>query len=631
MVKKSRLRVQKESKGRRVVLYAVLTGVLFCCSYYAVYHYGWVDDLKEIVLNAKKSLGPGAFVRGVIYDRNLKQFAFTKERVAVYVRTREIDSITDTAIALASVLSLDSNKLIERLEGGALRVWVAEDISTKEEEEVKRLGLSGVYLQKDQKRYYPNREQAAHLIGFVEDGIGLSGVEYHYDRLLAKRKLEQGEGQITAHAQDLVLTIDLKIQTIVEDMVRDIVGNRKRARAAAYLVESGTGEIIAGAQYPSFDPNSFTNFSRNTMENLFFSPIFLPDDFRLFFRDCAALGDGTIGPMSQGTWPVYAADKRLGRQLQLWEGLQLSENTRADFFTVKEGSSVLTTGQFRLGNEEFDFGLIPEVTTPMNLLVAFSVLLNGPFQRSPHVVKKIFDTRSGAEVLVSSEQGLDSAGENNISFTASSEITGLFEANSMVRQSSSFYFRDDIVVAEKQTNGFYKMSLNDITFLTVPAGESELNMLVVFQDRPDGVYGRDYEKVDVVGIVDKKIQRIAVLQMVAGSIEDVHEPEFLDTENYQESGVVLDIESVTDNEVVDVFLPREMPDLRGISLRKSLRMLKGLPLSVSIEGSGWVVKQTPPPGTPLEKVTSCRIILERQKHIRPAKISEDVRNKEKPE
>ncbi len=631
MVRKSRLRVQRESKGRRVVLYAVLTGVLFCCSCYVVYHYGWVNDLREIVRNARKNLGPDAFVRGVIYDRNLKQFAFTRERVAVYIRTREIDSITETAIALASVLPLDSNRLIEQLESGSLRVWVAEDISTKEEEGIKRLDLAGVYLQKDQKRYYPNREQAAHLIGYVEDGIGLSGVEYHYDRLLAKRKLEQGKGQVTAHAQDLVLTIDLKIQAMVEDMVREIVGNRKRAKAAAYLVESGSGEIVAGAQYPGFDPNSFTNFSRNTMENMFFSPIYLPDDFRLFFRDCAALGDGTAGAMSQGTWPVYAADRRLGRQLQLWEGLQLSENTRADFFTTKAGSSVLATGQYRLGNEEVDFGLIPEVTTPINLLVAFSVLLNGPFQRSPHVVKKIFDTRSGAEVLVSSEQGLDSAGENDISFTASSEIVGLFEANSMVHQSSSFYFRDDIVVAERQANGFYKMSLNDITFLTVPAGESDLNMLVVLQDRPDGVHGRDYEKVDVVGIVDKKIQRIAVLQMVADNIEDMHEPELLDTENYQEGRVVQDIESVTENEAVDVFLPREMPDLLGVSLRKSLRMLKGLPLSVSIEGSGWVVQQTPPAGTPLEKVTSCRIILERQKHIRPARISEDVRNKKKTE
>jgi cell division protein FtsI/penicillin-binding protein 2 len=133
MAKRSRLRVHKGNRGRRVLLCIFLLGLFFTVCYSLNKKYEIIDLLQDITGRGVGPLSPSVIERGSLYDRNLKLLAVTMERVAVFVRTREVESISDTALSLASALALDRNTLIDQLESGVLRFWVAEYISEEQE------------------------------------------------------------------------------------------------------------------------------------------------------------------------------------------------------------------------------------------------------------------------------------------------------------------------------------------------------------------------------------------------------------------------------------------------------------------------------------------------------------------
>lgn len=622
MSRQSRLRVQREKRGRRFFVYLCLIGLFGFACYQIDQKYQVVHSIIQFWEKAGNPLLRTSPGRGSIYDRNLKQIAVSMERVAVFVRTREVESITDTAIALADALSLNSNKLINQMESGALRLWVAEDISQEQEEAVKKLNLPGVHFQKEIKRYYPNGSHAAHLIGFVEDGIGLSGVEYHYDRLLATRKLQEQKAQKPLSVgQDLVLTIDLKIQNILEEIVAKIGKTGSGIKVAAYLVESESGEFIGGAQYPGFDPNSFTRYNRKAIENLFFEPLFLPDKFRLFLRDSAAFYLQSEVIYTPGKWAVAAPSAKLGNQLRLWEWLKLGENSKVDFFTPKSGSFPIWLNQERVKQGEPSFGLIPEATTPVNLLTAYSVLLNGRFDHFPFVVKEVLDIKTGEKVLLSPEAPSPEADEDFPSEPLPA-VKRLFQSQALFRDSSAHYFRDEILVATPVKRGLHQFQVNDLTFITIPAGERELDLLVVVQRNPVMVSKKPEKKLRIVDIVNPKVRRMSILHQVAGSVEDVLEPEIIDEGNYQG---IIEKEKEIQNSLQKMQSDEKklliMPDLVGMSLRKSLRSLEGLPLKISIEGTGVVAKQIPAAGASLKGVRACRLVLQSREILSPEKMS----------
>ena len=619
MTKQSRLRVQKKRKNRKLIFFV---GLLCVFLYQAEHHYQVTTQLRGILTQAKKKFAENVLDRGTLYDRNLKQLAVTMDRVSVFVRIREVDSIADTAASLASILSLDRDKLKGQLESGVLRLWVAKDISQAQELAIKDLDMPGIHLQKEEKRYYPNGSQAAHLIGYVEDGIGLSGVEFYYDRLLATRKIQQQKEQKPlSNTQDLVLTIDLKIQKILEDLVVAISENEDARKVAAYIIESGTGELIAGAQYPGFDPNSFTKYTQRAIENMFFTPLFLPDAFRVLLRDSAYLYEQAGKDEASLPWSVGSEGGSLGGQLQLWEWLKLGEKSRTDFFATKTSTGKTMKKMRRIGKDDISFGLIPETTTPMGLLAAYSVLLNGVSDRSPFVVKKILDVESREEVLLDGVEP-DEPVVDTFPHEPLSEVRKLYESMAKREESSSSFLRDTVLLGTDSSAGSHQFSVNDLTFLTIPASSHELDMLVVVQRDPKTVQEKKKKGRRLEQIIDEKVDRISVLQQISATIADVVEPERNEEGNFQAKNVK---KSSVDrkNEVDSITsIPGAMPDLIGLSLRKGLRLLDGSPIVINIEGTGQIIQQSPLPGTPLKQNMECRLILRRHEDMNLDKLSE---------
>jgi cell division protein FtsI (penicillin-binding protein 3) len=622
MIKKSRLRIQKPKKGRRVVLYLLILVVFGAVGHQLEQYYGITSYLKEVLHTIKSTFSQSGPGRGTFYDRNLKQLAVTLERVSVYARTREIDSIKETATHLSEVLALDKDKLEDQLESGVLRLWIAKDISQEQEVSIKNLQLPGVYLQRDEKRYYPNDLKAAHFVGYVENGIGLSGVEYYYDRLLASRKLkQQEEKQPLSDSLDLVLTIDLKIQDILENLVRDISESEQAEKVTAYLLESGTGEIIGGAHLPGFNPNNFAKYSQEQTENMSLVPLCIPAKFRLFLRDATMLHAHSVDGVSPSAWSLVPDNNDLGSQLRLWERLGLGQSAETDFYVPAQPGKTAVSQQKPVIASTAYFGFVPESATPLSLLTTYSVLLNKGKKIRSFVVKKILDKETGVEVLLSGKE--DSGGQSDSWSDAEGDIIeSLFRSQARQGVSNTYFFRDDILVSVDH-GGRHQFLTNDLVFVNIPAGSNDLNMLIVVQRPPRGVSrGGVKKEKSLEQIIEEKVERLSVLQQIGKSVADVVEAEVGDEDNYQGKNR-LATEFSGSGKIVEKekSVPGVMPDLEGLSLRKSLRLLQGINVKLNIQGTGRVVTQRPLPGTSLKGITECVLILENQENIAPEKLS----------
>ncbi len=624
MVKKSRLRTQKQKKGRWVILYLLISLILGTGVYQLDQYYGITTYLKDALSSIQKTFHQGGPVRGTLYDRNLRQLAVTLERVSVYAKTREIDSIKETATRLSEVLVMDMDRLEDQLKSGALRLWIAKDINQQQEVSIKNLHLPGVYLQRDEKRYYPNDYMAAHIVGYVEDGIGLSGVEYYYDRLLANRKIKQQEKkQTSSDMPDLVLTIDLKIQDILESIVRDIGKNEQAEKVTAYLLESETGEVIGGASLSGFDPNAFTRYSPVQMENMFLVPLPIPLKFRLFLRDATVLHAQNMNGIVPTTWSLAPEGADLASQLRMWEWLGFEEQMETDFHVPAESGKKELSQQKPVFRSTESFGLVPESATPLQLLTTFSVLLNNGKKIHPFVLKKVLDQEQGSAILLS-ERKQDGRQSDSWSDADGNIIKALFRSQARHTESNTLFFRDDILVSVKH-GGQDQFLVNDLVFVTIPAGRTDLTMLIVVQ-RPPGIVSKDErgKEKTIEQIVAEKAERISVLQQVSKSVADVVEPEIGGEDNYQGKKRLVtesaDGKKVTEGNTASAV----MPDIKGLSLRKSLRLLQGLNLNLRIQGTGKVTAQNPLPGTALKGVTECLMILEDQENVSPKKLSKGL-------
>jgi cell division protein FtsI (penicillin-binding protein 3) len=615
MTKQSRLRVQGAKRGRRIILCAALVAVAGLAGWYLEQRHGLLTSCQHALASISKKLTPKSSRRGEFYDRNLKQIAINKERVSVYIRTQELKSVTETVMELAPILSLDEETLKGQLESGALRIWIAEDISQDQEIALKAKRLPGVYLQREQKRVYPNKSQAAHLIGYVENGIGLAGVESYYDRIMATGR--PGKEKVRFNApQDLVLTLDLKIQDVLDGLVEEIRKFHKAKKVLAYVMDSNTGEVIGGAQLPGFDLNAFTQYPREVLEDQFVAPILLPDKFRAFLRDAALLQDQAEAAGASIPWSLRPVEKTSGKQVQLWQWLGLNETAATDFHS--QSGEVAQSDQHPLLPSQPSLDMVPEQSTPLNLLTAFAVLLNQGRVIKPFVVQKSLDVESGAEVTLADNEGerAGRAAQGRRFF----DLEGLFASQARQGEGGSLFFRDRMLSA-KTSAGLNKVQATEVLLVKIPSGGNEMTLLVTAVYDPAEPKAKNATmQTSIEELVEEKVERIAILQEVAKTVADVVEPELHDEGYYQQQNRNSNRVKASGNKARGAHAAI-MPDLRGMSLRKSLRQLQGVNVKINIQGTGKVVMQKPAPGTNLAGGAECTLVLQKVEDLTLEKLS----------
>lgn len=258
--------------------------------------------------------------RGPIVDRNGMPLALTVEVDSVFANPAEVKDPEGTAVRLAPVLGIDARQLALRLRRDARFVWLKRLVSPAEAQAVRDLGLEGIQTTREPQRFYPGRRLAGHLVGFVGyDSRGLDGLEHEYDAVLrsetrvlrgvrdARGRLvfSDGLGDLEApQAQRVELAIDRTLQYIAEQELEAALAAFEGRAGSVVVMDPRTGEVLALASAPAFDPNRYGDADADARRNRALTDRYEPGSTLKMFTMAAILESGLVGPEEQ----VYCED-----------------------------------------------------------------------------------------------------------------------------------------------------------------------------------------------------------------------------------------------------------------------------------------------------------------------------------
>jgi cell division protein FtsI (penicillin-binding protein 3) len=311
-------------------------------------------------------------LRGEIQDRNGQRLAISADVESIAAFPRAIQDRRRAARRLAVALRLGSGEVADRLSPRRRFVWIKRWVTPVEAERVRRLGLEGVNLLTERKRFYPSRDLAGSLLGFVgHDRKGLSGVELAYDAVLRGRPTElqavrdahgalavrDGRAGEASSGTPLVLALDARLQRFAERAL-DRALERVRARRGTLLaLDPRSGELLAAADRPGFDPNRFWLEQPSRYRAGAFVDAFEPGSTLKPFVVTLALEAGAVRPQDRfdcenGTWRVrdrVLHDYRPHGVLDVRGIVRVSSNIGAAKIAERLGSERLVAGLRRLG------------------------------------------------------------------------------------------------------------------------------------------------------------------------------------------------------------------------------------------------------------------------------------------
>jgi stage V sporulation protein D (sporulation-specific penicillin-binding protein) len=480
--------------------------------------------------------------RGRILDRNYKTLAVSVGADAVYALPESIRDVVGTARQLAPYLSVSEEELRKLLSSKSTSVWLARGLTVETAEAIRKLGLPGIRIVQRPQRYYPQGSLAAHVVGIAgTDNQGLEGIEYFYEEILrgrpgqqaterdaAQRSIPGGETQFVPPepGHDVVLTIDTVIQYIAETRIQQAVISSKSERGLVLAMNPKTGEILANAIYPTFDPNYYQEVSAERRRNVAVTDQYEPGSTFKFVTAAAALDLGITDfnrTFESGVaWEVGGGKVRnLNGQsfgsLTFREAIERSDNITFAKLSVEMGPQ-----SFHRYIQSFGFGrrlgvdfpgeiagtvLSPNRTgatlqwantgfgqgiavTPLQLLSAMSAVANGGSLMKPYFVKEILDAH-GKLVQKSQPEVLDTPVDTETA-RAVSELLRSVVANGNGNRADipGYHVAGKTGTAEVPEGGAYG---NDIIASFVgfaPVDDPALAILVVlYKPKVESAYG----------------------------------------------------------------------------------------------------------------------------------------------
>ena len=248
-------------------------------------------------------------VRGNIYDRNGRELAMTVAVDSFFAVPSEVPDIHAAATILGRVLRSDASEIENRMKASHAFAWVARKLDPATAARIRSLNLKGIYPQKESKRFYPKHELAAQVLGYVGlDDEGLGGVEREFDAKLrgkpgtmlismdAKRRWFGRVEKDPDPGENVVLTIDERIQYIAERELDKAMAESHPLSGTVVVENPRTGEILALASRPTFDPNLFNRADRNSLKDRAVSDIYEPGSTFKLVTLAAALDEKITNP-----------------------------------------------------------------------------------------------------------------------------------------------------------------------------------------------------------------------------------------------------------------------------------------------------------------------------------------------
>lgn len=400
-------------------------------------------ELRQLLKNQHEKTVALSPKRGTIYDRKGEALAASVEVDSLYARPAEVKNQKSTARKLSVILGDPTTKILSKLKSRKNFVWIKRKISPQQSLQIQKLDLAGLGFIKESQRFYPNKELAAQLLGFVGmDSQGLEGMEHKYEKVLKGKSgylmvnkdalgrdlFPEGITRVASlQGYDLVLTIDKTIQFIVEKELQAAVDNSGAKGGIAVVIDPWTGEILALAIAPRFNPNQISRFAPQVWRNRAITDVFEPGSTFKTFLVASALEEQIIKPRDvyfceNGSYPFggkiihdthpygwlsvtkiikYSSNigaskisKHIGRErfYQYIRKFGFGEETGIEFPGEVSGFVSLPYHwpEFKLGTIAFGQGIS---VTAMQIVTAYGSIANGGLLMRPYIVKKIHDEK----------------------------------------------------------------------------------------------------------------------------------------------------------------------------------------------------------------------------------------------
>ncbi|KRG09790.1 stage V sporulation protein D [Lederbergia galactosidilytica] len=584
--------------------------------------------------------------RGEILDRNGVSIAENKSAPTVYVIPRQIEDPAGTAEKLAKVLDGSKEEIYQRVSKNSSieRLPEGRKITFEKAKEVQALDLKGVYIAEDSKRHYPFGKYLSHVLGFTGiDNQGLAGLELYYDKEL---KGEKGSVQFFSDAKgkrmpemsdefdapedgyNLKLTIDTKIQSIIERELDNAEAQYNPDGIISIAMDPNTGEILGMSSRPSFDPADFhpADFQNVPQEvynrNLPIWSTYEPGSTFKIITLAAALEEGKVD-LEEEHFHDHGSVKVGGANLRCWKSGGHGDQTFLEVVQNSCNPGFVELGQ-RLGKEKlfdyirgFGFGektgidLAGEGTgilfkmdqvgpvelattsfgqgvsvTPIQQVAAVAAAVNGGTLYQPYIAKELVDPRTGEVVMrktpVSKRKVISESTSKEVRHALESVVAQGTGGNAFV----DFYrVGGKTGTAQKAKDGRYLENNYVVSFIGFAPADDPQIVVYTAVDNPKGT-------VQFGGTVAAPI--------VGNILEDALQAMDIKPRENQ-----IEKEKKWNDPVMIT-----VPDLKGMTIKEIQQQMYNLQLKTSGEGSK-VIQQSPKPGcAKVEEGSAIRVYLE---------------------
>jgi cell division protein FtsI (penicillin-binding protein 3) len=608
--------------------------------------------------------------RGELLDRQGRQLARSVQTVSLFLDPGGLDvgQLECTAQELAKSLSLKPKDLLaqfrEAQDANKRFIWIARRLDADQVNKLVELNLPGLQSVLEPKRYYPNGSLAAHVLGYVGlDGDGLGGLERSFNekisgepgRLLVEKDATGKPYQsyeIAAKAgQTVVLTIDQSIQYEAEQALGEAVKNAHAKSGSVVVLDPRSGEILALANAPTFDPNNVAASAAETRSNWALQNIYEPGSTFKVVAFSAALEkklarvdehiDCQMGAITVAGRVVHD-HKRFGI-LTLAEALEKSSNVAA----IKLGLRVGDEGmydyitRFGFGSKTGielpgeTAGLVRNVkrwqpssigsiamgqevgVTPVQMVAAFGALANDGVRIAPHIIREVRNEAGTVVYQPQPEQRRVISADTAVSLRGMLEGVTL-HGTAKKAQLDGYSAAGKTGTAQKidpKTRAYSRTKFVGSFVGFAPVSNPQVVIIVVI-DEPQGAYHGG----DVAAPVFREVaEQILPILGVEPDIETKSAPDLIaQVDQHPEGAEKLRAEQTRENEERKATLPTVesnggrggevvyatstrkaivMPDLRGRSVRDVARTCVQLGLQLEARGDGKVFKQNPAAGS----------------------------------
>jgi len=588
--------------------------------------------------------------RGTIYDREGHELAVSVEVGSIYAHPKLVKKKRSTARLLSKVLQVQQSEILGLLKSKRSFVWIERKIAPEKIRQVQALELEGIGFTKESRRYYPGREIAGHLIGFAgEDNQGLEGLERKYDSFLrgpqhsmilmrdalGRPFFMSGPSSEKDRMYDLVLTIDKDIQYKAQQALDAAVRETNAKSGQAVILNPETGEVLAMAVVPNFNPNAFGSYRPSDWRNRTVTDIYEPGSVIKVFLLAAALEDNVVSPSTMfdcenGQFKVanhVIHDTKKHGTLNVSDIVVYSSNIGAVKIGTKVGYEPFTdhlrkfgfgkkTGIDLLGErtgyirpsknaKELDkatiyFGQGMSAST-LQMAVAMGAIANGGKRMRPFVVAAVKD-QEGRIIKKTRPQMAGRAVSQETAWKVARILEGVVSERGTGTQAAIMGYRvagktGTSQKVDPRTKTYSKRHYVSIFAGFVPLGRPRL-VMVIAVDEPQGkTYG---------GLVAGPV----FSELGAWTLNRLHvspEVRVVRREEEAEDGIhVRSLPQILESEVVPT---GGLPDFAGQSMREVMKRGSVLGLKLRFEGSGIAVNQHPAPGSPLKGLKNVKVFF----------------------